>query len=119
MIRPMYAGNPNLCAQKGLFSFWKVKKGVNPKTGKVNIDPTLRAPLDELVSDTVEVGDKPLMYKISIAKDDLPALYQYSKFHHIEASTLFPGYEGVVRNMKENQFFLAQKKREYRIQALT
>lgn len=105
MIRPQYDGNPNLCAQKGLFTFWSVKKGTNPKTGKQNTDETIRKSLDQLISDYIEVDDKPLMYKITISKDKISELYNYLKSQHIEAATLFPGYYGIVRNITENQYF--------------
>lgn len=106
MIRPKYDGNPNLCAQKGLFTFWAVKKGHNPMTGKGNKAPTNRVQLDKLISDYIEEGNKPLMYKIIISKEGISELYKYLKSHHIEAATLFPGYYGVARNINENQSFL-------------
>ena len=109
MIRPKYDANPNLCAQKGLFTFWAVKKGENPMTHKGNIDTTLRSPLDELISNKIESADKPLMYKIIISKDNLPELYRYMKSYHIEAAILFAGYYGVVRNIKENQSFFLKR----------
>lgn len=105
IIRPKYDGNPNLCAQKGLFTFWSVKKGENPQTGKGNIDTTNRLSLDKLISETLEVDDMPLMYKIVICRDKLSTFYNFLKCNHIEAATLFPGYYGVTRNIIENQYF--------------
>ena len=105
IIRPKYDGNPNLCAQKGLFTFWAVKKGNNPQTGKGNIETTNRQSLDKLISERLKVDDKPLMYKIIICRDNLLQLYNFLKNNHIEAATLFPGYYGVTRSIKENQYF--------------
>lgn len=105
IIRPKYDGNLNLCAQKGLFTFWLVKKGENPQTSKGNINSTNRQPLDKLITENLEVDDMPLMYKIVICRENLSELYDFLKYNHIEAATLFPGYSGVTRSIIENQFF--------------
>ena len=94
----------NLCAQKGLFTYWPVEKGVN-RDGFVNTDETLRTPLNELIQQTLTEKETPLMYKIRISRSGINALYDYLKSNHVEAATLFPGYDGVVKSIKENQYF--------------
>lgn len=107
MIRPRYDGNANIIAQKGLFSFWSVMKGLKPGTQKYDMAPTNRKPLDQLVMENFPQKDKPLMYCIKIANKNLSVLYDYLKRYHVEAATIYPGYRGVIDSIKEHQKFMS------------
>ena len=105
VIRPQYSGNPNLCAQKGLFTFWEVKKNNAIDGTKKPVD---RRSLDELLTDYIShnSGIKPfiqlpLLYKISIPNREVKKLYDYIKSNHVDASTLFPGYNGAVKSIQD------------------
>ncbi len=105
VIRPQYSGNPNLCAQKGLFTFWEVKK--NNAVDGTN-KPVDRRSLDELLKDFITNNDAlkpfihlPLLYKISLPNREIKKLYGYIRSNHIDASTLFPGYNGVVKSIQD------------------
>lgn len=104
IIRPLYRGNPNLAAQKGLFSLWQISQ--NEDNAQNPID---REPLDEklvkfILSDKrrEQFFPKPLMYKLVIPSHGIFLLFQYLLSQNINASTLFPGYAGVQRAMTEN-----------------
>jgi len=102
-IRPSYNGNPNLAAQRGLFSLWQISR--NRDTS----DSIDREPLDEKLLKFIQKDQKmeqlfpkPLMYKLVIPNNDIFVLYQYLLSQNINASSLFPGYAGVKRAMDEN-----------------
>ena len=107
LIRPRYDGNENIIAQKGLFSFWSVMKGVKPGTTKFELSPTNREPLDKLIQEQFQEGDKPLMYCIKISNNNLELLYDYLKHHHVEAATIYPGYKGIIKSIMEHQSFMS------------
>lgn len=107
MIRPRYDGNPNIIAQKGLFTFWAVKKGINPKTGKLDLIPTNRKPLNQLVNENYPEGDNPLMYCIKVKSKDVKILYRYLKHNQIDVASIYPGYKGVIQSINDYQEFVA------------
>lgn len=114
-IKPLYSENPNLSAQKGLFTLWSIKyekvvpaqqqrKGLEcVVVNDVNVD---RRPLDEILTDHFAKNPGTckgtLLYKISIPID-IPPLYQYITKMKANAKYLFPGYDGVVREIKESK----------------
>jgi hypothetical protein len=102
LYRPEYSSNPNLNAQKGLFTFWREEV-----QEKINFNP-----LEENLINYIENHEKgktdyftkdKLFYKFIIPpkfkKDILKELYAdgYSEEY------LFPGYEGVVKSIKNNK----------------
>lgn len=119
IIRPPYFGNPNLAAQKGLFTFWNVSGLQLPMNGNIGKDGldvfqrlTNRKPLNELIVDEfkkTENKDKTpnftIMWKLLIPRSDRKVLYEYIRSKNVSAASLFPGYEGVVRSLKEDRSF--------------
>lgn len=111
--RPRYEGNPNLCAQKGLFSFWsETRNGIieeyqNPKLKRELVN---RAPLDELLTEHIDswlengkYKEAPeCLYRITIPQSEALLMYQYIRRIGYDAAKLFPGYWGIVNCMKEN-----------------
>ena len=95
VIRPQYANNPNLCAQKGLFSLWEVEKTKITDRNETQVDDT---PLDQLLveflssdQELLSYISKPLLYKISIPNRYLGQLYVFLKENKIDSSTCSQG----------------------------
>ncbi len=113
IIRPPYHGNPNLAAQRGLFTFWKVSGlhipsgGTNGKELEIFKRLTNRTPLDELITEELGKQDRKdvIMWKLLIPKKDRKVLYEYIRNRGVSAASLFPGYEGAVRCIKEDRSF--------------
>lgn len=113
IIRPPYYGNPNLAAQKGLFTFWNVKGLQLPLNDKEKDASdifkllTNRTPLDELIKEECKKLDRKdvVMWKMLIPSKDRKVLYEYIRRKNVSAASLFPGYEGVVRSLKEDSSF--------------
>lgn len=114
IIRPPYHGNPNLAAQRGLFTFWKVsglhiplRGGTDEEKMEVFKRLTNRTPLDELIVDECKKQGRNdvIMWKLLIPRKDRKILYEYIRNKGVSAASLFPGYEGAVRSLKEDRSF--------------
>ena len=111
-IRPQYWGNPNLCAQKGLFTYWK-EPGFNVPSNIITEDELVklhkvcinRSPLDMRLKE--ELAGKRLdhsyMWKLRVPRADKKELWDYINKKGVNAASLFPGYAGVVRSINEAQ----------------
>lgn len=113
IIKPPYGDNPNLSAQRGAFTLWKVsydslfplelQKDSNCKVVDSDIEVD-RRPLDEILisffNKKPELCKGTYLYKIELPVD-IPPLYGYISKMKANAKYLFPGYDGVRREMKE------------------
>ena len=103
VIRPSYSGNPNLAAQRGLFTLWQVDK--RPFSDKVERRFIDRTPLDKLVTDMVDAVnaqvDEPIFYRITLPKTEIIPILRHLLAQDRTAATLFPGYAGVCRAIEE------------------
>lgn len=103
LIRPIYKYNPNLKAQKGLFSLWEIQY-----KSEANSLKDCR-PLDELIDSYFSSKEerfknviRPLIgcFRIRQTKENIKKLYLFIKNNNIDFSSLFPGYSGVVEYLK-------------------
>ena len=119
IIKPRYYSNPNLQAQRGVFTLWQVKKEEvltsKPETpAKLNVvrNKVINSkPLDILIQNYSDehpdrFQDKTIMYQIKLydIKYQIPILYKYLERARITAQYLFPGYTGVAREIKEKNY---------------
>lgn len=111
IVRPRYFGNDNLAAQKGLFTYWQVKKPLKKdKQGQTIPDLSVLRNMDSLdkqISDYLEgqrVKKNVYIYHFTIPQGEAIQLYEYAQRNHCDASTLFPGYNGVAKCVEEDGF---------------
>lgn len=107
IIQPRYHSNDYLCAQKGMFTFWEsIYPGILDENGKPDIkQKTDRRSLDiQLDSYLKEISSPPkhYLYRITISQNAAYIIYTYVEKMGYNASTLFPGYYGVVTFLKEH-----------------
>lgn len=108
IIQPRYHNNDNLRAQKGMFTFWETTyPGLVDKNGKPNIGPkTDRRSLDVLLDlylRKIKSPAKHYLYRITMPQDAAYSIYSFVERMGYNASTLFPGYDGVARFLRENR----------------
>lgn len=108
IVYPRYHDNEYLCAQKGLFTFWEVDSpSLFTSDGKPNTSlKTDRASLDVQLSNYLadnSIEKKEYLYHISIPQDSAKDIYHYVEKLGYNASTLFPGYDGVKRFLDEHK----------------
>lgn len=106
IIIPQYNSNPNLCAQKGLFTLWQVKIPIK-KYFIIDTNVLInRTPLDTLISNETEFKEiYGVLYKILIPKSEAKNLYDYLRHLGYDASRLFPGYSGIRQCIEEDSLF--------------
>lgn len=115
IFRPQYKGNPNLAAQKGVFSLW------NPNDLGGSTDPGSvdRRSLDEILHEKLvkeeileyyEKG-KPMLYLFKIPKIFSSEIYKYLSSINWTGSRLFPGYKGITKEIFEDSLFLSQNEK--------
>lgn len=115
LIRPAYFGNPNLAAQKGLFTCW-VEPGINLSSNVISEEEhneimkvmVNRKSLDQRLKEELknEWLDRLYMCKLKIPREGREELYDYINRRGINAASLFPGYGGVLKSIKEANGFL-------------
>jgi len=111
IIHPRYHDNDNLGAQKGILTFWEIKKPLKKDKDK-GIVPEIswrdEKTFDEQITEfLLEKGEpsKPYLYRVTLSMTVISELYNFIKRNRCDAATLFPGYDGVVRCMKEDNMF--------------
>lgn len=107
-INPPYFANPNLGAQKGIFTLWEINKpikSVSPMIVDIHVKVD-RSPLDLLIQNYInthkESINTPFMYKILVSTANIRCLYDYLKKLRYDASRIFPGYNGVTKSIIED-----------------
>lgn len=111
IIHPRYHDNGNLAAQKGILTFWEIKKPIK-KDKEKGLIPDIawrdEKTLDEHITQfLLEEGEpsKPYLYHITLHENSVFELYMFIKRNRCDAAHLFPGYNGVVRCMQEDDMF--------------
>lgn len=94
-IRPSYHGNPNLGAQKGLFTLWEF---ANRHERQISFDPT---PLDVFLKNNSQ-SDKTLLYKLKLPSKFALDLYEFLHKLGYHAARIFPGYQGAYQKITED-----------------
>jgi hypothetical protein len=97
---PRYNSNPNLCAQKGVFTLFQID---NPVTSGLGDNPKNTTPFNELIEQGIQdINYQPILYRILIPSVDCYKLYGYLKMLGYSASKLFPGYGGVAKTFNQD-----------------
>ena len=117
IIQPRFHYNDNLCAQKGMFTFWETlypgmldnenKFNIKQKTDRRSLDVQLDSYLKEIQS-----PKNPYLYQITIPQEAAYELYSYVEKMGYNASTLLPGYDGVAKFLKEHLEIHRQEKKK-------
>lgn len=104
---PHYANNPNIRAQKGLFSYYPIDDKLTSESyifAMGNIDGIDRRPLNEIMKKTVNPQFHPSMFK----RVKLPCHLAVKAFNILtrfgySSAKIFPGYDGVVKEINDRR----------------
>jgi len=105
------ATNPNLHAQRGLFTFEPIELIEKEQR-------TLRTPMDKLIQLKITKSPlkkrAPVMFHFTLPQAEAGKLLWLLEKEGIDASRLFPGYDGIVRSMdmrtrQKNPFLEGEK----------
>ena len=107
LVVPSYSDNPNLRAQKGILSQWRiVVPGHGSDTTEMLTKKVDRTPLDQLITKFYErekFDETVALYKLTIPKGECIDMYNYIQKMGYGAASLFPGYDGVVKEISESK----------------
>lgn len=109
-ITPHYSGNPNLKAQKGLFTHWPIEiptileKVESMKNGDIRL--TDRSPLDSLIERSVHILDnQPIFRKFIVPCSEAEKGCKILDKLGYDSGKLFPGYNGIARQILEKHLY--------------
>lgn len=88
------AGNPNLYAQKGLFTLFRSDR-------RIEID---RRPIDEILREPQFSEDE--LFHFTLPVTEAPDLLRLLSHQDITAASVYPGYGGAAKAVFEERFFL-------------
>jgi len=98
------AGNENLYAQRGLFT---LPTEIGPPDWDSR-DPYVVVPLEEMVLKWRTLyGESPFLVRVTLPLCCGPALMRALVGHGVTAARLFPGFDGVVKALRERDYFHA------------
>lgn len=106
-ITPHYAGNPNLNAQKGLFTSWSDVWLDGMTQAKLYLDNQYhivnRKPLDELILDNLKTEDNiEIFRKYTLPCSEAKKGYKILIKMGYGPARIFPGYQGVADQILQN-----------------
>lgn len=113
-VTPPYEGNPNLAAQQGLFTHWtsqpgNIKSLINPETTADNIQHGLETLIGNFYKSLNFDGIDNTLLKITLENSEAEKVAIYLREMGYGPSRLFPGYEGVTREINERIHFKRNK----------
>ncbi len=85
------SGNRNLQAQKGLFLVHRI--------GGIDLESeTQRASYDQILAEELRLGEErdPVLFRFTLPVEQAPELLRMLSISGVNASTVFPGYDGVT-----------------------
>lgn len=112
IVVPPYHDNPNLNAQKGALTYWEIElpPRAEEDANRLSADTKYlvdRRPLDELLNSSC-IREKVNDDMPVLVKFEIPVVEAYSMYYTVmvfghTAAKLFPGYDGVVKLMEEDE----------------
>lgn len=100
IVAPSTAFNPNLRAQRGCLMLWrKGAKAEDFLPGK-GLEVILSEEADRAGS-----AGPPILYKVTLPQSEAGPLLQLLSLHEVDGATLFPGFDGVARVVRERVYW--------------
>ena len=99
LVRPLYHRNPNLAAQHGVFTHWKIKIEMPPDRSWGTFPQIDRMPLDERLR--LFSLDEVMLYKFMVPIADSNRVLSILRKLLFTASKIYPGLDGVARETNE------------------
>jgi len=111
-VRAPWNSNPNLRAQKGLFTLHETILAANEKPIIVPLEEALERLVNEGPSRSIEARNKPILYCLRLRIDKSPLLLYLLNEEGVSAASVFPGYAGVVQSAQEFSLYAASNYRD-------
>jgi len=103
IVEAPFDGNPNLRAQRGLFTLVRYHTPRKQEDFRLpSIDAVIEAYERE---DTSGLRNAPWLRRLTLPHTQAPRLLRALDQFNINAGTIYPGYDGVVQSITEREFF--------------
>lgn len=105
-IVPSYSNNRYLCAQKGVLSYFEIKFNdifIQKKNKLVSCERNVR-PMDDILETYKDMISGKVLYRITFPYTCAKQAFSFLNKMGYNASRIFPGYRGVVLEMKEKKY---------------
>jgi hypothetical protein len=102
-VRAPWSSNPNLLAQKGLFT-------LHEQPLLQDAPPVFEPPeetIQKIMAETKPTQDQPILYCLRLAIKESGRLLKLLHLEGVDAASLFPGYAGVTKCLRELQLHKA------------
>ncbi|MBA1232738.1 FRG domain-containing protein [Pseudomonas viridiflava] len=116
LVTPPYDGNPNLAAQQGLFTHWASQPGsINSVMSESpynasRSDLCLEKQIEEFSKKLQFHGISNMLLKVTLPNAEAEKVARYLRDQGYGPSRLFPGYDGVTREINERIYFTRKRK---------
>lgn len=103
-ITPHYSDNPNINAQKGLFSHWEIETESIQDSMKdfpnMVFNETDKTPLDGLIKNSISKNlDVNIFKRITVPCSEAKKIFRLIQLFGYDSAKIFPGYDGVVKKI--------------------
>lgn len=105
-IVPTYHNNSNICAQKGILSYFAINtNNIVGRKGDLLLKRNTSSLDTLLLKYKNEFDGEKILYKIIIPYSEAKAVFIFLNELNYNAAKIFPGYWGVAREMEEKKYF--------------
>lgn len=98
--RPSNAYNPNLRAQRGCLMVWRNGASCDQSFERVGLEVVLSKEADR-----ARVERPTIFTKLTLPSAEAANVLQLLSLHQVDGSTLFPGFDGIARVVRERQYW--------------
>ena len=108
-VIPNYYENPNICAQKGVLTYWETPHTSDFINTTANIQPLNEALADleekntsDKSTDPTEVFAEYVMHKLTVPITESVTIMKHLSKINYNAASMFPGYYGAVQQIEDD-----------------
>ena len=109
LARPPRAGNPNLHAQAGWFTYTPVTiRDLNAPISRDSLREVIGGIITELDEDRIDLLQRhywPMMRRFRLPVEEAPRLLRLLAYEGISASSLYPGHAGIAQALRERRLW--------------
>ena len=115
LVTPPYHGNPNLSAQKGLFTHWVtpllgIESIMNSKLQKESTHQDLERLIETHFKELNVKGSKNMLIKVTVPNEESEKIAKHLRSLGYGPSKLFPGYVGATMEINERPYFTRKRR---------
>lgn len=105
-IIPDYCDNNNLCAQKGVLTYWDVKGDNSQSVDTIPLNEKIESVISSIDAEKMQGSEDYTLYKLLIPSIECPTIIKQLFKLGYTPSRIFPSYMGITQEMEfRNRFY--------------